>query len=105
MAQYLTVARPYAKALFAEAKDDDVLLLSWERVLQVLTIAVADERFMQLMVDPAVSTVKRKALLNDILLDSIKSDVAQLGEKLTHFMGLLLEYLYGTATISTTIWG
>lgn len=54
MAEKMTVARPYARAVFEIARDDDALA-GWSAFLQRASIAAADERVQALLGNPAVS--------------------------------------------------
>jgi F-type H+-transporting ATPase subunit delta len=54
MAEKMTVARPYARAVFEIAREDDSLA-GWSEVLQRGSAAVADVRIQALIGNPAVS--------------------------------------------------
>jgi F-type H+-transporting ATPase subunit delta len=58
MAEKMTVARPYARAVFEIARDEDALA-GWSELLQRGSAAIADERIQGLIGNPAVT---RKAL-------------------------------------------
>ena len=54
MAEKITIARPYAKAAFQEAKGDK-RLAQWSETLRAAAIAVSDPRVHELLSSPAVS--------------------------------------------------
>ena len=58
MAEKLTVARPYARAVFEIARDEDALA-GWSELLRRGSAVIADERIQGLIGNPAVT---RKAL-------------------------------------------
>ena len=55
MAERATIARPYAKAAFAVARDRNALA-AWSKTLQIAAALVADERVDALITSPNVST-------------------------------------------------
>ncbi|WP_018918434.1 F0F1 ATP synthase subunit delta [Vreelandella zhanjiangensis] len=65
MAELLTVARPYAKAAFEHARDNDALD-SWSQALGFLGAAVADSDVRRLLSSPKVENEKKVALLVDL---------------------------------------
>jgi len=54
MAEKTTIARPYAKAAFQEAKGGK-RLAQWSETLRAAAIAVSDPRVHELLSSPAVS--------------------------------------------------
>lgn len=88
MAQYLTIARPYALAIFDIAKSDSQLQNGWERVLTILATAVAQQSLLQLLTDPG--TPKRRQC--EVLNSFVAEEIAQLGESVKNFISLLVEY-------------
>ncbi len=92
MAEYMTLARPYAIALFELAKPRSEDLHAWEQVLSVLSSAWSDKQLSSLMGDPRLSAQQRQTLLNDLLATLAVSAVQRLGEALPRFISLLIEY-------------
>lgn len=90
MAQHVTVARPYADAIFAMAKSQSQALMAWQQALTVLTVALAQEKFLQWIADPRTDT--HQSVLIDLLKAVVPAAVQQLGEQLTHFLQLLISY-------------
>jgi F-type H+-transporting ATPase subunit delta len=65
MADKTTIARPYAKAAFAEARADS-MLGAWSAALHTAAAVVADRRVHSLLDDPHVSTEQLSQLVLDI---------------------------------------
>ena len=65
MADRLTVARPYAKAAFAQAKADGQLA-AWSTALERAALAVADPRIRALFGSPKASAPQLASLMTDI---------------------------------------
>jgi F-type H+-transporting ATPase subunit delta len=83
MAEKMTVARPYARAVFEIAREDD-RLAGWSEVLQRGSAAVEDERIQALIGNPAVS---RRALAE--LFIELSGDAA--GDSGPNFLRLLAD--------------
>ncbi len=83
MAEAITVARPYAYAVFAVAKQED-RLKQWSELLEVLALCVADADMQRLITSPAVSDEQTVDVLVDITAD-LASDSAR------NFLSLLAE--------------
>jgi F-type H+-transporting ATPase subunit delta len=65
MADKTTIARPYAKAAFAEARADS-MLDAWSGALHTAAAVVGDPRVHSLLGDPHVSTAQLSKLVLDI---------------------------------------
>lgn len=65
MAEFTTLARPYAKAAFEYAQQTDSIG-QWEVFLVKASAVVSDEAFAQLLDNPAVTTEQKVRLLMDI---------------------------------------
>lgn len=65
MADRTTIARPYAKAAFAEAQQDGKLA-QWSEALQVGALVVQDERVQRLLDNPLVEPEELAQLVIDI---------------------------------------
>jgi F-type H+-transporting ATPase subunit delta len=83
MADKTTIARPYAKAAFAEARADS-MLGAWSAALHTAASVVEDPRVQSLLGDPHVSTAQLSQLVLDIA-------GAGLGEHGRNFVGALAE--------------
>lgn len=65
MAERLTIARPYAKAVFALARADK-RLPQWSEVLRIAATVVADARVASLLGNPAVSAEQLVTLITGV---------------------------------------
>lgn len=65
MAEFTTLARPYAKAAFEYAQQTDSIG-QWEVFLAKASAVVSDEAFAQLLDNPAVTTEQKVRVLIDI---------------------------------------
>ncbi|HEV2700073.1 MAG TPA: F0F1 ATP synthase subunit delta [Steroidobacteraceae bacterium] len=65
MADKTTIARPYAKAAFAEARGDS-MLAAWSAALHTAAAVVEDPRVKSLLGDPHVSTAQLSQLVLDL---------------------------------------
>lgn len=66
MAEFLTLARPYAKAAFAYASEQNAVD-SWSNVLQLLSAAVQDEAFSAYLNRPELTPAEQVALFAKVL--------------------------------------
>lgn len=83
MAEFATIARPYAKALFGLAQEKNQIE-SWLGELEKLTTAVQQEKVVALIEQPETDAFeKSKMLVNlvDLDNDSLKNFVAVLAEQ------------------------
>ena len=69
MAENVTIARPYAEAVFQLAKGKKKALDSWVEGLKALSQVVADPAVQACVTDPNLSGNKIKVLLTDIVKD------------------------------------
>ena len=69
MAEKMTVARPYARAVFEIARDDDALA-AWSEFLERGSLAVADARIQALIGNPAVTRAELADLFIELCGDS-----------------------------------
>ena len=87
MAEKSTIARPYAKALFALAREQKKLPV-WSEVLSTAAAVVADERVAKLLGSPRVTPVQ----LADFVVDVSTQALAKSGgldESARNFIGTL----------------
>ena len=83
MAEFLTLARPYAKAAFAYASEQKTTD-SWSNVLQLLSAAVQDEAFSAYLNRPELTPVQQVALFAKVLGE-------QQSEAVSNFLTLLAD--------------
>ncbi|HEY1899696.1 MAG TPA: F0F1 ATP synthase subunit delta [Steroidobacteraceae bacterium] len=83
MAEKTTIARPYAKAAFAEARADS-MLGAWSAALHTAAAVAADARVQSLLGDPHVTPAQLSKLVLDIA-------GAGLGEHGRNFVQILAE--------------
>ena len=83
MAELTTLARPYAKAVFAAAKENNVLD-AWSADLETLAAFVAADELQKVLVHPSLSAAQQANALTDVcgdqLNDAAKNLVAVLAE-------------------------
>ena len=72
MAENLTIARPYAKAIFEQA-DVDHCLEEWLQILQVLAQVAQDAQIRALIGNPAVSDAQMQTLFDQIAHQALPS--------------------------------
>ncbi|OGO92703.1 MAG: ATP synthase F1 subunit delta [Coxiella sp. RIFCSPHIGHO2_12_FULL_42_15] len=91
MAQYLTIARPYATALFEADQNDADKLAAWDNVLQTLALMVSETPILQWVFDPKVSNDKLQSLLQESIADLLPKEAQRLGKSLANFLNLMME--------------
>lgn len=82
MAERLTLARPYAEAVFKLAQEDNDLA-GWSNVLKTLALVAADDGMKQILLNPQASDEAVFGLIVDI--------VGKLDAKPENFVRVLLE--------------
>lgn len=98
MSQHVTIARPYAKAVFAVAKSSDDALQVWLQVLQTLSVLMKEQRIEHLVSDPRVT---EHQLLDEMvgLVEAVMAGrMGAFGEKVDNFIHLLIEHKRLTAS-------
>lgn len=83
MAELTTLARPYAKAAFAYARDSSALA-EWHGQLQTVTAVAADSRMQTLLRDPSRGGRQVATSLADVCGDAI-------GDPVRNFLAVLAE--------------
>lgn len=83
MAENSTIARPYAKAVFELARDED-RLEQWNRLLRAIASAVDDDRVMSLLQDPRVGSAK----IGQVIIDALGERIDRSGR---NFIRMLAE--------------
>jgi F-type H+-transporting ATPase subunit delta len=90
MAEKLTIARPYAKAIFADARDKK-RLPQWSDALRIAAQISSDERVAALFGNPHVSAAELAQFFNDICGSVFDDDMRNLMQLLaaSHRLELL----------------
>lgn len=83
-AEVTTVARPYARAAFACALDEEGGLGTWSRMLAMLKAALEAPSVRDLLEDPLLTTTQQKQIIADVMGD----DLSQKG---ANFVDVLAE--------------
>lgn len=83
MAEAITIARPYANAVFSIAEEKGELK-AWSDLLAVLAQCIADPTMQSIITNPDVSDEQIVSLLADIAGDAMNQDAR-------NFLGLLAE--------------
>ncbi len=73
MAEAITIARPYANAVFAIAHEKSELK-AWSDLLAILSLCVADPKMQSIITSPAVSDEQVITLLADIAGELLSED-------------------------------
>lgn len=77
MAEKTTLARPYAEAVFALAKENNTLA-AWSQMLKIAALIVTDDRIQRLIDDPRVARERLVGLFLGIAGDALNRDAANL---------------------------
>ncbi|WP_159991729.1 F0F1 ATP synthase subunit delta [Pelistega ratti] len=83
MAELSTIARPYAEALYATARDKNTVA-QWSSVLSELAQISSNEDVREVMADPRLSKTQRKDLLLGLVKNTLPADAS-------NFLDLLVE--------------
>lgn len=89
MADAMTIARPYANALFAQASEHQQLT-QWSSVLNHLALLVKDSQMKTLIDNPAWTQEKLLALFEELIQATDKKDSEKLGVTLKNFLRLVI---------------
>ncbi len=73
-AELATIARPYARAAFSYALDQESGLASWSQTLQLLSAAVGEDSVCVALDNPLLSSEDKANLLIDLLGDEISAE-------------------------------
>jgi len=84
MAELSTIARPYAEALFASARDDQAALASWSSLLSELAQLASLDDVRETLTDPRLNAEKRFELFTGL----VKSPLSNEGR---NFVKLLID--------------
>lgn len=90
MAHNYTVARPYAKAVFMEAKHDQQFA-EWQKTLEVLSAIVSDTNVRQALNNPKISRERWVTLFLETASITIKDFSEAFKKKVENFVRLLSE--------------
>lgn len=88
MAEYYTVARGYAKAIYQEARQTNSMI-EWGKLLQVLAIVANDADVLRLIENPKVSIKKIIQLFYDVAYSTLTNYLAPFEERAKNFITLL----------------
>ncbi|MBD3646556.1 MAG: F0F1 ATP synthase subunit delta [Pseudomonadales bacterium] len=94
-AELATIARPYARAVFSKALDEDGGLENWSRMLGLLALTVANDRVKAALDDPRLTTADEAATLVGILEGELSGNGR-------NFVSVLAEY--GRLMLLPRIW-
>lgn len=94
-AESATIARPYARAAFARARDEDSGLQNWSKMLGVLAAAISNDRVRTALDSPVLTTEDEARLVIDLLDD-------ELSEAGKNFVSVLAQY--GRLALAPDIW-
>ena len=83
MAELTTIARPYAEAAFALAREQNALPV-WSRMLKLASAVVADPRVAEALDNPKLDAAAKQSLLLSICGDELNADGR-------NFIGVLLD--------------
>lgn len=84
MAELITIARPYAKAIFAQAvatKSEE----AWSDFLHRAAILAADDSMVEIFKNPAVKRSEKSAIVADLLAGSTADGATALLDTLAYF--------------------
>ena len=73
MAELTTIARPYAEAAFALARDGNALPV-WSQMLRLTSAVVADPRVAAALDNPSLDSGAKESLLLSICGDKLNAD-------------------------------
>jgi len=76
MAEFATLARPYAEAVFEIAKEDNSFDI-WSENLDFLTMIIKDPMMAKITINPRVSKVDLSIILLDICVEKISTNVGK----------------------------
>jgi len=76
MAEFATLARPYAEAVFEIAKEDNSFD-TWSENLDFLATVIKDPMMARIVINPRVSKVDLNAILLDICVEKISTNVGK----------------------------
>lgn len=83
MAELSTIARPYAEALFAAARDDQAGLASWSGLVSELAYVASQDDVREALTDPRLNVPQRIQLFTSLIKTA-------LSEQASNFIELLI---------------
>lgn len=90
-----TIARPYARAAFSRALDEDEGLSRWSRMLGLLAVTAGHDKVRAALDNPVLSTDDEAGLLIDVLADDLTDEAR-------NFVRVLAQY--GRLSLLHKIW-
>lgn len=91
MVAALSVARPYANALFELALNQDALT-EWQQILQQLSLISEDPQIQQLLKNPRMQPQLWQQLLLDLLPKAMLEKKPHLSEQVSNFINLIIHH-------------
>ncbi len=88
MAELITIARPYAKAIFTHATSTKTES-AWSAFLQKAALIAVDEATVEMLKNPAVAASAKCSILADLTADVTVEGANELMEALAHYGRLL----------------
>ena len=85
MSDNITIARPYAKAVFQVALHHKQLS-SWSDILQVLTCAIHDDDAVQFFLNPETTSNLQVELLVSIIKKALPASMLDVGSNFVHML-------------------
>jgi F-type H+-transporting ATPase subunit delta len=89
MAENLTLARPYAKAVFEQAKAGSALD-EWTRILKTLAFVAQEPQAALLLDNPLVSEKQLRDFFSQIIRKFLNDSPNRLQQELDNFLGILI---------------
>ncbi len=90
MAEYLTVARPYAKALYAQASSHNTVD-AWLNILYILGLVADNKNIQHMVADPTVSSQRIIDMLHTLCQEVSPSHLTSIQQPLANFLALLCQ--------------
>ncbi len=90
MAEKFTLARPYARAVFAQAKESRALE-AWSDVLDALSEIVKQKEVQRMLIDPRLSGKALESVLIELTNSVSPEAVKKNSDKFSNFIQLLIE--------------
>lgn len=88
MSDYETAARPYSKAIFELANEQDSLQL-WSEVLQLAAMVAADEDMQAFIASPSILSTQRSEMFLSVM--SAADDAPEIDQQVKNMIALLAE--------------
>lgn len=90
MAENITIARPYARAVFEEATESNQFS-EWLQILKNLSLAISDRELVTLCENPQTDLTKLSELLTEVAFVSLPVSNSKLQDRMNNFVKILTE--------------